>query len=279
MDSGNELSRQSPLFNVRAEAIDSLQSAEVIALEGDDAASHTMLRILGKINHHKERISTGPLFTWLADETLDGLVRLSFAPSMLYYLMGFKDVLGALYRDEPKCNIEHAINAYCGEDAEHWRWYLDDLQKLGFSLTTWGQDIPSFCNEVWSPATSENRKAIFRLVDYANACRDPLYAMCLIFVFEATGVVFIGHTRKAAVALGMDEQLTYFGRIHFEEEFGHSVQAHDLAGETLSPEVYPLVSAMVDDLFACYDRLFSAWYEHRDHYRSGCRLANQASIV
>lgn len=236
-----------------------------------------MKRILDQVAAYRARVAQGPLFAWLGDESIDGHRRLSFSPCMLYYLMGFKDVLGALYRDDPRTSIERAINAYCGEDAEHWRWYLDDLHKLGFSLTTWGQDIPSFCNEVWSPATEENRKAIFKLVASANACRDPLYAMCLIFVFEATGVVFIGHTRKAAVALGMDEQLAYFGRLHYEEEFGHSVQAEHLAGEQLSAEVYPLARDMVDDLFACYDRLFTVWYEHRDHYVAGGRWVKQAS--
>jgi hypothetical protein len=231
-----------------------------------------MRRILNQIEKGREKVVKGPLFDWLSNENIDGRRRLSFSPSMLYYLMGFKDVLQALERVNPQTSVENAINAYCGEDAEHWRWYLEDLEKLGYTLGSWGKDIPSFCNEVWSAATEENRKSIFKLVNYANACRDPLYSMSLIFVFEATGVVFIGHTRKAAIALGMDEELKYFGKVHYEEEFGHSVLARHLADQQLTADVYPIARDMVDDLFDSYDRLFTAWYEHRDHYGLGSRI-------
>lgn len=225
-----------------------------------------MKTIIDRIAEEKARLATGKLFRWLSDESVPGAQRLNFAPSMLYYLMGFKDVLEALYRPDPQGDLDHAINAYCGEDAEHWRWYLEDLEKLGFHLETWGGSIRAWCNEVWSPATRPNRQTIFRLVRHATACDDPLYAMSLILVFEATGVVFIGHTRKAAVALGMDDELKYFGRIHYEEEFGHSVQARELLVHELDEGLRPRILVMVTELFADYRQLFDCWYEHRDEF-------------
>jgi hypothetical protein len=222
--------------------------------------------ILAQIEAEKTRLAEGVLFRWLSNETVDGARRLSFAPSMLYYLMGFKDVLAALYRNEANTPLELSINSYCGEDAEHWRWYLADLETLGYSLSSWGKAIPDFCNEVWSPATEINRTTIFKLISYAEANRNPLYAMCLIFVFEATGVIFIGHTRKAAQAMGMDERLAYFGRIHYEEEFGHSVQAHQLSAMELDDNIFPLAERMVSDLFNMYEKLFTCWYENRGRY-------------
>lgn len=228
----------------------------------------TVKRILSKIAEAKEGLPQGKLFRWLADEGIDGAQRLSFAPDMLYYLMGFKDVLEALYRPQARERFDRAINAYCGEDAEHWRWYLSDLEILGYDLTTWGVSIPEWCNNVWSPENRCNRQTIFELVGFARACRDPLYALSLIQVFEATGVVFIGHTRKAAIALEMDDTLQYFGRTHYEEEFGHSVQGRDFEGFTMSDEVFLQADHMVDTLFKAYSLLFDCWYEHRDRYRS-----------
>lgn len=227
---------------------------------------HKMQEIVDLIEAQKANLAEGHLFTWLSDEAVDGHRRLAFAPAMLYYLMGFKDVLAELKRENPKGPIEQSINAYCGEDAEHWRWYLTDLEKLGFDLRTWGDTIPQWCDEVWSEDTLVNRRTISRLIHYAKLNRDPLFAMTLIFVFEATGVVFIGHTRKAAIAMGMDERLAYFGRIHFEEEFGHSVQAHDLSHEEVSDEVYALAARAISELFVDYSALFNCWYEHRFRY-------------
>lgn len=226
----------------------------------------TMADVVRQIDAERATLQDGPLFGWLSDESIDGYRRLSFLPSLLYYLMGFKDVLAALARDEPRGRLEEHINAYCKEDADHWRWYLTDLEKLGFDLNTWGKTVPEWCNEVWGPATEINRKTIFHLINYAMANRDPLYQLALILVFEATGVVFIGHTRKAAIALGQDEELQYLGRKHFEEEAAHSVKPEDLAHFELSPEQFESISSMVATLFVDYRELFICWYDHREKF-------------
>lgn len=225
-----------------------------------------MRRILDQIEKHREELASQPLFKFLSDDNIDGATRLSFAPSMLYYLMGFKDVLRLLERPAADGKLHRFINAYCGEDAEHWRWYLTDLGKLGYQLTTWGEELPPFAVNVWGDSTQANRDTIFHLVGYAQRVPSPLAALSLISVFEATGVVFIGHTRNAAIALGMDDKLQYFGREHYEEEFGHSVQARHLAEYELDDEAYRYCSAMVSELFADYEKLFQCWLEHVNFY-------------
>jgi hypothetical protein len=232
-----------------------------------------MRRILEQIEQERESLATKPLFAFLSDESVDGATRLSFVPSMLYYLMGFKDVLRLLQRPGSTEKLDRFINAYCGEDADHWRWYLTDLKKLGYPLTTWGDQLPSFAEEVWSERTQANRDTIFHLVGHAERITDRLAALALISVFEATGVVFIGHTRKAAIALNMDDELQYFGREHYEEEFGHSVQAKHLMEYEMSDETYAYTKDMVTELFNDYDRLFQCWYEHVGHYKPAAMKA------
>jgi hypothetical protein len=204
----------------------------------------------------------------LSDETISGYDRLSFAPAMLYYLMGFKDVLASLAVANVRNEIDKKINAYCVEDAEHWRWYLDDLGKLGYSLDSWGKTIPEFCNEVWSPTTEINRKTIFALIHYSKLATDPLLKLVLIQVFEATGVVFIGHTRKAAMAMGHDDTLLYFGKTHYEEEFGHSVQSQDIMKFQLENGTFDMAVTAVEELFICFGEMFDCWYSHRERFPS-----------
>lgn len=232
-----------------------------------------MKRILDQIEEHRGELAEQPLFKFLSDESVDGATRLSFTPSMLYYLMGFKDVLRMLERPDSDEKLHRYINAYCGEDADHWRWYLTDLGKLGYRLTTWGADLPAFANSAWSEATRANRDTIFHLVGHAERLTSPLAALSLISVFEATGVVFIGHTRKAAVALGMDDELQYFGREHYEEEFGHSVQARHLAEYELDEATYQYCRVMVNELFADYEKLFQCWFEHVSAYEADAESA------
>jgi len=227
-----------------------------------------MRRILQLITAEKERLPQNILFRWLADESIEGYERLSFTPAMLSYLMGFKDVLASLSRPAASTELDDMINAYCMEDAEHWRWYLADLQRLGFKLDSWGTSIPTFCNEVWGEQTKANRDTIFALLYYSRLSSDPLLALTLVQIFEATGVVFIGHTRRGAAALGMDDELLYFGRLHFEEEFSHSVQSHDLAKYHMSDETSELACQATKELFEHFHRMFNCWYQHRGRFEA-----------
>jgi hypothetical protein len=226
----------------------------------------TVRSVLDRIESHKHCLAHGDLFRWLGDEAIDGRRRLAFAPAMLYYLMGFKDVLAALQRAAPGGGFDEAIRAYCGEDAEHWRWYLTDLELLDHGLGTWGATIPAWCDEVWGASTEANRRTIFRLVQHASQQGHPMRALALIWVFEATGTLFIGHTRKAAIALNMDDALRYFGRLHYEEEFAHSVVASSFAQVPLDDRTYDDICAMVDQVFEDYDSLFQCWYQQRDRF-------------
>lgn len=227
-----------------------------------------MKRVLAQIEQEKDALSEGRLFQLLSNDEISGRERLSFAPSMLYYLMGFKDVLDGLARANPSTDLDRFINAYCVEDGDHWRWFLTDLERLGYSVGSHGHDLPTFCNEVWGDRNRMNRTTIFELMYQARvAARDPLLALTLINVFEATGVVFIGHTRKAAIDIGLDDELKYFGRVHFEEEFGHSVQSRDLVAYDLTPESYEIAQAMIPSLFADYRELFDSWADHVGSYR------------
>lgn len=228
-----------------------------------------MKRIIEIIEQKKIQLAEGKLFKWLSDESINGYERLRFSPAMLYYLMGFKDVLGNLQRNDPKNILEKHINAYCNEDAEHWRWYLRDLEKLGYNINTWGSTVPKWCNKVWGPEVEANRKTIFQLINFSSLSDDPLFAITLIMVFEATGVVFIGHTRKAAIAVGMDDALKYFGRLHYEEEFSHSAQAKDFIEYEMCDETFSLAVPMIDNLFSHYNKLFDCWYENRINFPLG----------
>jgi hypothetical protein len=225
-----------------------------------------MRPVLARVDARREALAERPLFRSLADDSLDGAARLSFAPAMLTYVMCFKDVLATLQVEEPTTTRDRQINAYCIEDANHWRWYLSDLEKLGYGLDSWGRTIPEFCKTVWSAETAVNRRTINSLLYYASTAQDSLVKLVLIQVFEATGVVFIGHTRRAAIAMDADDHLQYFGRLHYEEEFGHTVQADHLVNEHMSAESRESSLRAVDELFDSFDEMFDCWHAHTGRF-------------
>jgi hypothetical protein len=226
-----------------------------------------MKRILGTIEGRKEELTSNRLFGWLSDERISGAERLAFAPAMLYFLMGFKDVLSNLARPDPKTDLDRMVNAYCTEDALNWQWYLDDLERLGFTITSWGKDIPALCKEIWSASTAANRDTIFALIHYSRMSDDPLLALTLVQILEATGELFLINTRKAGKAANMDDRLLYLGRVHYETELGHSVQPLDLQSFKMSEATFVLADKAVPELFGLFDRMMDCWYEHRDRYQ------------
>jgi hypothetical protein len=225
--------------------------------------------MLDLIDRERKALEDEKLFRWLADDAVDGRVRLSFAPAMFSYLMGFKDVLGVLRRPAAGTKLDRYVNAYCAEDADHWRWYLEDLRTLGFGLGSLGADFSSFCDTAWGNGTEINRATVFRLAYSAERARDDaLLALLLITTFEATGIVFIGHTRKAAQAAGLDEELRYFGRTHYDEEFGHSVKAKDLGSHQLSAASREIARQSIPRIFEDYRAMFQCWREHVGGYQA-----------
>lgn len=217
-----------------------------------------MKELLNRIHEMSFKLEKGTLFKKLSDSSISPELRLSFAPSMLYYLMGFKDVLEQLSEKNPKTDLHKMINAYCVEDAEHWRWYLSGLEMMGVTLNSWGSTLTEFCNNAWSKETEINRKTIFTLINYAQY-KDPLIRLILIQVFEATGVLFIGYTRKATIDMNRDDELSYFGKDHYEEEFGHTVQGNDLVSHEISEESKKIAMNAIEDLEKCYDEMFEMW--------------------
>lgn len=66
--------------------------------------------------------------------------------------------------------------------------------------------------------------------------------------------------------LGMDEELQYLGREHYEEESAHSVKPDDVAHHALSSELYGEIHNMIEALFIDYRELFNCWYQHREKF-------------
>ena len=90
-----------------------------------------MEKTFAHIDHKKNQLSQNPFCLWLKQAGLeqDALI---FAPSMSYFVLGFRDILELAKRPNPKTELDFSINVHCEEDKEHWKWFLGDIQKLGY---------------------------------------------------------------------------------------------------------------------------------------------------
>ena len=88
-----------------------------------------MQTILTLIENKKQKLSTHSFCRWLEAAPLNQ-DALAFAPSMSYFVLGFRDILELVKYTNPQSDLEKAINHHCEEDSEHWKWFLQ-RRKFG----------------------------------------------------------------------------------------------------------------------------------------------------
>ena len=209
-----------------------------------------MHRIIDEIEREKEILAQGEFFRWLAEPTATDQQKLAFIPGMFAYVLSFRDLL-SLITDPPDGDLQDAVNAYVAEDAGHFQWYLDDLKKLDLD--------PVEPADPWDHRLLPSRRAIYRMIAYALDHDDVMLRVALVMIFEATGEVFLRHTRQLVQRLGLDESLGYFGTLHYHDELAHSIQFDQLRPRQLTDEQYAIASEMVRKAFVEYQGLFQSW--------------------
>ncbi len=119
-----------------------------------------MRTIIKKIDMRKSALEHSRFIEWLEREDVPCDEKLSFAPAMAFFIMGFRDILFSLKRSNPNTWVEKMVNQHCDEDVDHWRWYAQDLERLGFDHTAWGEDLSVLFSRLWSDETCESRNLV-----------------------------------------------------------------------------------------------------------------------
>src|SRR5690348_15890972 len=100
-----------------------------------------MKTILPIIDARKRQLGDSPFCRWLAGDEGSDEDRFAFVPAQLFLVLGFRDILSFLKVANPKTDLDALINVHCQEDLDHWKWYLEDLEMLGFTLSWWGDSM------------------------------------------------------------------------------------------------------------------------------------------
>lgn len=226
-----------------------------------------MQKVLELIELRKEELAQNRLITWMQDERVRPIERLGFAPAMLPWSMGFRDVLRHLEVADPRTQIDHLVNTHCREDSGHWVWYLGDLEKLGYGLASWGGTIEDFHAKLWHESNQANFDTTYLLVHYAKLARQrPALRLVLLEAVEATFEVFVGPVRDVATQAGLDQSLHFFGKLHAGAEEEHELHGFDMHALKLDDETRSLAIDAVDEIFAQFDAMFTNWYESRNAF-------------
>jgi hypothetical protein len=182
--------------------------------------------ILRLIETRSEQLSNNPLCQWILSEEAKSLFPeqvLSFAPSMLFFIMGFRDILQHLEYPQPRGEIEKIVNRHCQEDKDHWRWYLEDLKTLGFVDPTPGADFTTQIETMWHDRNKPTRDLVYLCIYLIRRYRAPKASFVIIECLEATFGVFMTALEKRFASSSVYQKLHFFGRTHHQQEISHSM--------------------------------------------------------
>ncbi len=248
-----------------------------------------MQRMLKKIGEISDDLDNSQLCQWLREEKNITDDRLNFVPSMLFFVLGFKDILNAMSSEEPKTPLEVEVNTHCAEDVDHWRWYLEDLKKLGFVEKSWGSEVNDSFINIWSDESAISRDVVYNVIFEIKKHNDPLMSLVIIELLEAAFGVFIRNMLVPIERSGIYEKLDYFGRKHVEKEAAHSrgswttgvrVDHHSLFDtHVLTDDQYETAGSLIDKISPQIDLLFDHWYAMRNNYARNTNIEEQSAEV
>lgn len=212
-----------------------------------------MQRVMNELQKRTAEFEKAKLFEFLRDPTIDPRERLAFAPSVAHFVMTFADLYTLVLREEPAGDrYQELVNAHTHEDANHWRWFLSDLQKLGHDPTsTFSEAI----KRLWGDGTVKMRMLSYHMCKLGMGA-DSLRKLVLVHCIEATGKVTVKHVARTGKELSAlsGKSLVYFGPHHFETESDHTLEDGDvhtmLEGILLDDGRALELTALVEESFA-----------------------------
>lgn len=188
-----------------------------------------MKAVLEFIEEKKEKYAQLPLFEFMRDKDVDPRQRLAFAPCFAHFVMSFSDLNKYVLRDE-SCSdrVQKIVNSHTYEDANHWPWFLEDLEELELNQS---RKLSETLRFLWSQETKFTRQLSYQLAAMSlNAV--PIEKVIVIEALEATGhIMFLESVKIAAeIQEKTKKKCRYFGDIHLARETGHTTGSSDPMG-------------------------------------------------
>lgn len=229
--------------------------------------------LFNAIRDRRKKVQNSTFIKFVANTKIDTTARLSYVPHMLFFIMGFKDMLQELNHPDSTDEIQLHVNEHCVEDNGHWKWFLRDLEHLHLKENFYLKSSNNLCAEMWSDENMPIRRMVYKAMQYCYTCETPAQRMVIQEVIEAIFSVYVESMNILVNQMGRYEDLLFFGRVHHEAESSHS-NGNWLDGGKNKIEVEEgmafiekeMAIAMVHGLFDAWDGMAQRWHSQQIAY-------------
>jgi hypothetical protein len=216
-----------------------------------------MKDILALIKEKQKFYARSPLFCFMQDRTIHPLKRLAFVPCSAPFILGFTDLCKYGFCQEPTNNkIQSILNQHAHEDGNHWKWFIEDMESLGFNCQLAMNDALNF---LWHEETKISRLVTYELYKYI-AEGTEIEKLIILESIEGVADIFLSSTKKVTDELQLitNKEYKYFGGLHVAAEQEHEAHSDDMheyiqtlciTAENRQHSVY-----LVEKVFELFDR-------------------------
>ena len=222
------------------------------------------------IEARQARLRQSALCTYIGDAAVAPGERLSFVPAMMFFTMGFKDMLAALRDEHDDSPLQQSVHRHCDEDSFHWQWYLEDLARIEHGRRLLGVPPAQAFTDIWGEDNRATREVVYHTIFLAKTHRTPFLRMAIIEALEATFACFNEPMYRLVAELGLSERLDYFGKVHQHAEANHAKDQEGGEHEGVEGSGYLLrigefetAVGLVNELFDVFEDMFDCWYQAR----------------
>jgi hypothetical protein len=233
----------------------------------NDTNPLTMKEILGTLDTRKRQLQQSSLCQFLGDTSVPHYSRLSFTPSMLFFTMGFKDILFQLQDENNPSPLQQSVNIHCEEDSFHWEWYLKDLERISYGKDFLNLPRAEAFSRTWSDAHRPVRDVVYESIHLAKTYTSPFHRLIIIEALEATFDCFNEPVFKLVQEMGKQDELEYFGQTHAHSEASHAMEKTTEDHESTAYQNYKPVKEeeaiavhIINKVFDAFEDVFAFWH-------------------
>ena len=195
-----------------------------------------------------------------ADPDIPAAAKLAVVPTMAFWVLAFGDAMTLIRRTAGDHPLSPILRQHAEEDAEHWRWFVADLEALA-SKGIGAASVGDALLQQWGGATAPVRECAWVVHHLLRAHTDPVIRLAILEACEHGFEAFMDSMRPVVQEAGRYHQLRYLGAIHDQAEAGHALHELDdpLEGADWGSRDVDEIKRIVEQVYRCLDGMHSCY--------------------